>query len=421
MEVIKGTKIHDGIFIGTVFMFDEYEHELYEMSKTQPLIMVANNFSPLETMLFRHHNVCALVSTLATSTSHTAILSATMDWPAVSKITIKKEWHGQMAIIDGNSGLFIVNPDLETEKAYFIKYEMEKMEKDKILNEYINQRAVTKSGKSIKIYSNISVPYDAIKSKMNGAEGIGNFKTEFMYLESNDYPTEDELFKIYSEVVSNSPKYKVVIRTFDIGNDKVAPYFMLDKEENPALGYRAIRIGLDRPELQKTQMRAILRASALGNVSIMYPMVVSVDEILKLKQMLNQVMDELKQEDIPFNQNIEQGIMIETPAAVIISDELAKNVDFFSIGTNDLIQYTLATDRQNYKLSKIYNPYHTAITRSIAYVVRNAHKAGIWVEISGELGSDLTKISEFINMGIDALAVSPAKIPRLRKAICEME
>lgn len=421
MEIIKGTNIHEGLVLGTLFIYGVYKEELYCRDDGYDLIMVANNFSPVETMQFRHFNVNALITTEATPTSHTAILSTTMGWPAISGISIKKEWHGKYAIVDGDSGVLIIDPDTETLQNFYVKYKEKSEVKNELLRDFVDRPTVTKSGVKINLYANISIPSDTLKAKENGAEGVGNFKTEFMYLESDDYPIEEELFQIYSRVAFDMRESKVVIRTFDIGTDKIVPYFELDDEENPALGYRAIRIGLDRPEILKTQLRAILRASAWGNVSIMYPMIVSVDEVLEIKCLLNQVMEDLRQNGVAFNENIEQGIMIETPAAVIMSKELAQIVDFFSIGTNDLIQYTLAADRQNPKLAKVYNPYHPAIIRSIEYVVKNAHEYETWVEISGELGLDLSMIKKFVEINIDALAVSPEKILPLRKAICEMD
>lgn len=307
-----------------------------------------------------------------------------------------------------------------------LSFYIEKQQKNEtklknLLLTYSNKIAKTKSGKKIKILANISTVEDIDKVLGYGAEGIGNFKTEFMYLKANDYPTEEELYETYKTIVTRMGDKKVIIRTFDIGTDKIADYFELDKEENPALGYRAIRIGLDRPEVFKTQLKAILRASAVGNVSIMYPMIVSVEEILAIKKLLKESMRELQQNNISFDKNIEQGIMIETPAAVIISNELAQEVDFFSIGTNDLIQYTLAADRQNPKVANVYNPYHSAIIRSIKYVVEEAHKADTWVEISGELGADLSMLNQFIELGVDAIAVSPILIPTIKKTIFELE
>lgn len=421
MERVTGIKIHNGLSFGYIHVYEPQKEQLNYSESQKPLIIASENLTPGETVRFGKISVKALVVTNATSTSHTAILSRTMDWPAITGVKINPKWHNKMAIVDGYNGVVIIEPDEATLRCYQIKQVEEEQKKQQLLNAYKNKRSVTNSGKELKLYANISTPSDIHKVIANDAEGIGNFKTEFMYLDSLDYPTEEELFRAYKKIVTQMGDKRVVIRTFDIGTDKIADYFGLDKEENPALGYRAIRIGLDRPEVFETQLRAIIRASAFGKVSLMYPMIVSVDEVLKIKKLVRKNMDELKKEGIPFDENMEQGIMIETPASVIMSYELAQIVDFFSIGTNDLIQYTLAADRQNPKLGNVYDSYHPAIMRSIQYVVENAHKADIWVEISGELASDFTLTQQFIEYGIDALAVSPTKILPLRKMICEMD
>lgn len=421
MERVTGIKIHNGLSFGYIHVYEPQKEQLNYSESQKPLIIASENLTPGETVRFGKISVKALVVTNATSTSHTAILSRTMDWPAITGVKINPKWHNKMAIVDGYNGVVIIEPDEATLRCYQIKQVEEEQKKQQLLNAYKNKRSVTNSGKELKLYANISTPSDIHKVIANDAEGIGNFKTEFMYLDSLDYPTEEELFRAYKKIVTQMGDKRVVIRTFDIGTDKIADYFGLDKEENPALGYRAIRIGLDRPEVFETQLRAIIRASAFGKVSLMYPMIVSVDEVLKIKKLVRKNMDELKKEGIPFDENMEQGIMIETPASVIMSYELAQIVDFFSIGTNDLIQYTLAADRQNPKLGNVYDSYHPAIMRSIQYVVENAHKADIWVEISGELASDFTLTQQFIEYGIDALAVSPTKILPLRRMICEMD
>lgn len=421
MEVLYGITVHDGIAIGKTVIhnplngINEYSNCDYD------IIILSNNLTPTETIRFGEKKVKALVVTEATPTSHTAILSRTMNWPALSGIAINTYWDDKIAIVDGYEQKLIIDPDPEVLEHYFRKKENDQIRINNLLMTYKGRSAETKSGKRIQLLANISTVSDIEKVIKYDAEGIGNFKTEFMYLGSVDYPTEEDLFQAYKIIVEQMQDKKVVIRTFDIGTDKVADYFELEKEENPALGYRAIRIGLDRPEIFKTQLRAILRVSALGNVAIMYPMIVSVEEIIVIKRMLSEVMNEMSVEGIPFDKKIQQGIMIETPAAVIMSYELAQEVDFFSIGTNDLIQYTLAADRQNPKLANVYNPYHPAIMRSIKFVVENAHKSNVWVEISGELGGDITQIGKFIEIGLDAIAVSPVKIPTLRKAISELE
>lgn len=420
MEKAEGIIINEGLTIGKIYYFRGLDDLPSKNTEKFSTIIVAENLTPTETVKFRSTGVKALVTTAATSVSHTAILSRTMDWPALSNIKIKKEWNNKTAIVDGYNGLIIIDPDEETIYRYQLMLYKENKKRKELLSRYKGQKSITHDGKRIRLYANIATTADLKQVLVNDAEGIGNFKTEFLYLDRKDYPTEDELFVIYKKVAEQMKGKRTIIRTFDIGTDKTADYFNLEKEENPALGYRAIRIGFDHPEVLRTQIRAIIRASAFGKVSIMYPMIVSIEEVSWIKGIVNEIMIELRQDNIPFDEKIEQGIMVETPAAVIISDELAQAVDFFSIGTNDLIQYILAADRQNAKLCKIYNPYHPAIMRAIQHVVNNAHKAGIWVEISGELGSDPTMIKQFIDCGVDALAVPPAKILPLRKHICEM-
>lgn len=420
MEKITGIKINDGLAFGTVCIREGPEDAFRFPESDTPPIILSENLTPNETVRFGQMGVKALVVTGATDTSHTAILARTMNWPAVSGIKIDPAWAHKTAIVDGNHATLIIDPD-EAARRYYQRKQAEAEEaKNTLLRAYKNKKTVTKSGKEIKLYANISTPSDISDVLANGAEGIGNFKTEFMYLNSPDYPEEEALFQAYKKIAGQMSGQKVVIRTFDIGTDKTADYFGIGKEENPALGYRAIRIGLDRPEIFKTQLRAIIRAGAYGKVAIMYPMIVSVDEVLSIKKLVARTMDELEKEGIPFDRHMEQGIMIETPAAVIMSRELARIVDFFSIGTNDLIQYTLAADRQNPKLGSIYNPYHPAVLRSIRYVVENAHRAGIWTSVSGELGADSAMTETFIKWGIDALAAPPSKILPLRKKICEM-
>lgn len=420
VERIIGKQIHEGVLIGEIFVFDPRQGALRVPEGSGTLIVASENLSPNETFQFHKRNLRAFVATSATETSHTAILARTMDLPAITGIAIDERWQGKEAIVDGYSGCFIIEPDAQTRRFYEKKAAEENEKKRQLLDAYKHKKAISKSGALVNIYANISSPDDVEKALANGADGIGVFKSEFMYLNASNYPTEEELFSVYRQIALAMEGRKTVIRTFDIGADKTADYFGLGKEENPALGYRAIRIGIDRPSVFKTQLRAIIRASAFGNVSLLYPMITSADELIKIKRMVCQVMEDLRNEKIPFDEHIEQGIMIETPASVIISDILAEMVDFFSIGTNDLIQYTLAADRQNPKLSGIYDPYHPAILRSIEYVARNAKKSGIWVEISGELGADPTLTEQFIHYGINALAVVPSKVLPIRKLICEM-
>lgn len=384
----------------------------------EPVILIAEDLAPSETVQMDKNNLLSFVTRLGSSNSHTAILARNMDIPALIGIDIREEWNGLNAIVDGYSGKLIVDPDSETLKSY-IERQNKDIEAKELLKELKDKEDITIDGKEIKLYCNIGSVSDTAAVLKNNGRGIGLFRSEFLYLESNDYPSEEVQFQAYKTVAENMAGRKVIIRTLDIGADKQADYFNLDKEDNPALGYRAIRICLDRPEVFKTQLRALLRASAFGNIAIMYPMIISVDEVVKIKKIVNDIKLELKDKGVPFDENIEQGIMIETPAAAIISDELAKEVDFFSIGTNDLTQYTLAIDRQNPKLENICDTHHTAVLRLIETVVKNAHKEGIWAGICGELASDTTLTERFIKMGIDELSVSASKVLAVRKKIRE--
>jgi phosphotransferase system enzyme I (PtsI) len=384
----------------------------------EPSILAAEELAPSETIQLDKNKLLAFVTEFGSANSHTAILARTMNLPAITGIKTGIEFNGKQAIVDGYNGRLIINPDSETLEKY-LKLQAEDMEKHELLKNLKGKETVSKSGQKVHLYANIGKPSDLASVIENDAEGIGLFRSEFLYLDSNDFPTEEQQFSAYKKVAETMGKKRVIIRTLDLGADKQVPYFNLGKEENPAMGYRAIRICLDRPEIFRTQLRAILRASAFGNISVMYPMVISVDEVIKIKEILSSVMDELKSEGSAFNQNIAQGIMIETPAAVMISDELAGLVDFFSIGTNDLTQYTLATDRQNHKLDGINDPHHPAVLRSIKLVAENAHNAGIWVGICGELGADTALTQTFLSYGIDELSVSPSLILPVRKAITE--
>jgi len=361
----------------------------------------------------------AFVTKEGSSNSHTAILARTIGIPALIDVDIQEEWSGRTGIIDGYTGIFIVDPDEATLEEYREKKEQE-IKKKELLQTLKGKENVTKSGQKLDLYANIGNISDLAMVLQNDAGGIGLFRSEFLYLESDDYPTEDEQFTVYRQVAETMAGKKVIIRTLDIGADKQVDYFRLDKEENPAMGYRAIRICLTRQEIFKTQLRALFRAGAYGNIAIMYPMITSVEEVRQIKQISKEVKEELKAAGIETG-NIEEGIMIETPAAAVISDLLAEEADFFSIGTNDLTQYTLAIDRQNAKLDSFYNAHHEAILRLIKMVVDNAHKAGIWAGICGELGAD-TKLTEtFLKMGVDELSVSPGCILPIRQIIREAE
>lgn len=385
----------------------------------EPSIIVAEDLAPSETVQFDKSKLLGFVTRLGSSNSHTAILARTMNIPALIQIDIQEEWNGKLGIIDGFTGEFYIDPEPEVLEKYKAK-KVEQEERRKLLAEQKGKPTVTKSGKAIKLFANIGSVSDLPAAMSNDAGGIGLFRSEFLYLESGDYPTEDEQFKAYKMVAETMAGKKVIIRTLDIGADKQVDYFNLDKEENPAMGLRAIRICLTRPEIFKTQLRAILRASAYGNIAVMYPMIISVEEVRKIKAIMEEVKAELDAAGIQYGE-VEQGIMIETPASVIISDLLAQEVDFFSIGTNDLTQYTLAIDRQNAKLDEFYNPHHEAVLRMIEMVVDNAHKAGIWAGICGELGADMELTERFMAMGVDELSVSPTFIYPVRQIIREYD
>ncbi len=385
----------------------------------EPSIIVAEDLAPSETVQMDKSKLLGFVTRLGSSNSHTAILARTMNIPALIQVDIKEEWNGKQAIIDGFSGKFIIEPEADVLEEYQ-KKQAEQQERRRLLAEQKGKPTVTKNGKAIKLFANIGSVSDLQSVMENDAAGIGLFRSEFLYLESDTYPSEEEQFKAYKMVAETMAGKKVIIRTLDIGADKQVDYFELDKEENPAMGLRAIRICLTRPEIFKTQLRALLRASAFGNIAVMYPMIISVEEVRKIKAIMEEVKAELDEAGIPHGE-VEQGIMIETPAAVILSDLLAKEVDFFSIGTNDLTQYTLAIDRQNAKLDEFYNPHHEAVLRMIQMVVENAHKAGIWAGICGELGADLELTDRFMEMGVDELSVSPTFIYPVRQKIREYD
>lgn len=385
----------------------------------EPVIVVANDLAPSETVQMEKDKLLGFVTQLGSSNSHTAILARTMNIPALIGIEIQEEWNGKMAIVDGYHGTLFINPD-QTTLEEMEKRKKEEIESRELLKELKGKETITKDGKKIHLYANIGNVADMANVLANDADGIGLFRSEFLYLEKNTYPTEEEQFQVYKQVAETMAGKKVIIRTLDIGADKQVDYFELAKEENPAMGYRAIRICLDRIEIFKTQLRAILRASVYGNISVMYPMIISVLEVKKIKQIVEEVKAELDEKQIPYGK-VEQGIMIETPAAVLISDLLAEEVDFFSIGTNDLTQYTLAIDRQNPKLDEFYDAHHVAILRMIQMVIENAHKSGCWVGICGELGADISLTKEFLKMGIDELSVSPSMVLPVRNVIRNLD
>ena len=386
----------------------------------EPVIIVADDLSPSETVQMDKEKILAFVTVHGSTNSHTAILARMMNIPAIIGVPLEldKIPNGCQAIVDGISGEVILEPEAsEIELAK--KKIKEQAEKQQLLLEMKGKPTVTQSGKEIKLYANIGNVSDLAYVLENDAAGIGLFRSEFLYLGKEDYPTEEEQFTAYKQVLQTMAGKKVIIRTLDIGADKQVNYFHLGKEDNPAMGYRAIRICLSEPEIFKTQLRALFRASAYGNLSIMYPMIISTSEVKQIHAIVSEVKQELEELQIPYKEP-EQGIMIETPAAVMISDELAKMVDFFSIGTNDLTQYTLAIDRQNAKLDAFYNAHHEAILRMIQMVADNAHKEGKWVGICGELGADTELTEKFVEMGIDELSVSPSMVLPIRKIIREL-
>ena len=385
----------------------------------EPVILIAKDLAPSETVQMDKSKLLAFVTELGSANSHTAILARTMNIPALMGVPVGEELDGRMGIVDGESGTLIVDPEPQVLKQYEEKKQEEERQRE-LLQTLKNKEDVTLDGKHIRLYANIGSVGDTAKVLANDADGIGLFRSEFLYLEKSDYPTEEEQFQAYKAVAETMAGKKVIIRTLDIGADKQVDYFHLDREDNPAMGYRAIRICLDRKEIFRTQLRAIYRASAYGNIAVMYPMIISVKEVREAKAMAAQVQEELKAQGVPFGQ-VEQGIMIETPAAVIISDLLAQEVDFFSIGTNDLTQYTLAIDRQNARLDNIYDAHHPAVLRMIRTVIENGHQGGCWVGICGELGADQSLTETFLRMGIDELSVTPAAVLPIRKIIRETD
>lgn len=392
-----------------------------DLSSIEPSIIVADDLSPSETVQMDKEKILAFVTVHGSTNSHTAILARMMNIPALIGVPmdLNSLKTGMTAVVDGFSGQVIFEPEegvqKETEKRM-----QEEAEKQKLLEELKGKENVTPDGRKINIYANIGSVGDLGYVMENDAGGIGLFRSEFLYLGRNDFPTEEEQFQAYKQAVQTMAGKKVIIRTLDIGADKQVDYFNLGKEENPALGYRAIRICLKQPEIFKAQLRALFRAAVYGNLSVMYPMITSTEEVEKIYAIVAKVEEELKAQEVQYKIP-EQGIMIETPAAVMISDRLAEMVDFFSIGTNDLTQYTLAIDRQNEQLDDFYNPHHEAVLRMIRMVVENAHKCGKWAGICGELGADLTLTEQFVRMGVDELSVAPSMILKLRKIVREMK
>ena len=385
----------------------------------EPKIIVAEDLAPSETVQLDKDKVLSFVTVKGSLNSHTAILARTMAIPALvnTSVSLESEMDGRLGIVDGADGTFYVDPDEET-LAEMKKRQEEDLSRKQLLLTLKGKENVTLDGQKVMLYANIGNIKDLATVIQNDAGGVGLFRSEFIYLEKEDFPTEEEQFQIYRQVAQTMAGKRVIIRTLDIGADKQCDYFHMEHEENPALGCRAIRICLTRPEIFKTQLRALFRASAFGKIAIMYPMITSVQEVRKIKEIVEEVKAELTSQGVEFG-NPEQGIMIETPAAAIISDDLAKEVDFFSIGTNDLSQYTMAIDRQNPQLDLFFDPHHPAVLRMISLVVENAHKAGIWAGICGELGADQSLTKEFLAMGVDELSVSPGSILPLRKIILE--
>lgn len=392
-----------------------------DLSSMEPSVIVADDLSPSETVQMDKEKILAFVTVHGSTNSHTAILARMMNIPALIGVPmdLNSLKTGMMAVVDGFSGQVIFEPEEDVQKETE-KRMQEEAEKQKLLEELKGKENITPDGRKINIYANIGSVGDLGYVMENDAGGIGLFRSEFLYLGRNDFPTEEEQFQAYKQAVQTMAGKKVIIRTLDIGADKQVEYFNLGKEENPALGYRAIRICLKQPEIFKAQLRVLFRAAVYGNLSVMYPMITSTEEVEKIYAIVAEVEEELKKQEVQYKIP-EQGIMIETPAAVMISDRLAEMVDFFSIGTNDLTQYTLAIDRQNEQLDDFYNPHHEAVLRMIRMVVENAHKCGKWAGICGELGADLTLTEQFVRMGVDELSVAPSMILKLRKIVREMK
>lgn len=385
------------------------------IDSSEPVILLAEDLAPSETVQLDKSKILGFVTRHGSSNSHTAILARTMNIPALISVDYPLDCNGKMGIVDGNKGILIIDPPMSVIDEYHKKFD-EQQEQRRLLQELKDKEDVTIDGRTIHLYANIGSVGDVASVLENGATGIGLFRSEFLYLESSTYPTEEEQFKAYKTVAENMAGKKVVIRTLDIGADKQVDYFDLAKEENPAMGYRAIRICLDRVNVFKTQLRALYRASFYGNISIMFPMIISESEVIRIKEIIAEVKNELQSEGVPFK-DCELGIMIETPAAVMMAEELGRHVDFFSVGTNDLTQYTLAIDRQNAALDNIYDSHHPALLKMLQMIVDGGHKSGCWVGICGELGADTTLTEEFLKMGFDELSVSPSMVLKVRSKI----
>ena len=383
-----------------------------------PVILASDDLAPSETVQLDKSKILGFVTSGGSGNSHTAILARTMGIPAIIGVgdALKDSLEGKSAIIDGETGEVVVEPDAITSERLLKKQAKERALKE-LLDQLKGKENVTIDGRKVMVYCNIGSPDDVDPVLANDGGGIGLFRSEFLYLQNDDYPTEEQQFQAYKNVAERMGGKRVIIRTLDIGADKQADYFQLDKEENPAMGLRAIRICLTRPEVFKTQLRALYRASAYGKIAIMFPMITSVWEVQEIKRICEAVKAELRREEIPFDENVELGIMIETPSAVMMSDRLAKEVDFFSVGTNDLTQYTLAVDRQGNNLDRFFDSHHPAVLRMLKMAADNAHKAGIWIGICGELGADVSLTETFLAIGIDELSVSPSAVLPLRSAI----
>ncbi len=386
----------------------------------EPVIIAADDLAPSETVQLDKKKILAFVTAGGSESSHTAILARTMGIPAIIGVgeALNEGWDGREAAVDGSTGEVYLEPDEDTVSRLRLK-EKKDQEYRELLEQYRGKETVTRSGQRVLLFANIGSPEDMEAVLANDAEGIGLFRSEFLYLESQDYPTEEEQFQAYKTVAEKMNGKRVVIRTLDIGADKQATYFHLPKEENPAMGMRAIRLCLTRPEIFHTQLRALYRASAYGKIAILFPMITSVQEVRRIQKAVSEVKEELSRERIPFDPAVELGLMIETPAAAVISDRLAPLVDFFSVGTNDLTQYTLAVDRQNEQAAEFCDKHHEAVLRLIEFAAKSAHEAGIWIGICGELGADPELTSTFLKMSIDELSVSPSAILPLRSRICQ--
>ena len=391
-----------------------------DLNADEPVILLADDLAPSETVQLDKSKVLSFVTRHGSTNSHTAILARTMNIPALIGVDFPEDVDGKMGIVDGYEGRIIIDPPVSVMEAYQ-KKKAEDEEKKRLLQELKGKENITKDGTKINLYANIGSVGDVASVLANDAGGIGLFRSEFLYLESRDYPTEEEQFAAYRKVAEAMAGKKVIIRTLDIGADKQVDYFGLDKEDNPAMGYRAIRICLDRREVFKTQLRALYRASYYGTIAIMFPMIISVWEVQRCKEILNEVRQELDEKGVAYDKDMEIGIMVETPAAAVMSEELAKEVDFFSIGSNDLTQYTLAIDRQQTKLDAFFDPHHPAVLKLIQMTIENGHKAGIWVGICGELGADLTLTETFLRMGVDELSVSPPSVLPLREKVRSLD